>query len=88
MTTLGDFQYIGGYQDLCEGYREYIRGVFSTLQGYQKYKEDVLYYLLTNWLSYLYGRIPSPRPNVIPDRREGITRAAGFGFACIDTQAS
>ena len=46
------------------------------------------YYLLTNWLAYLYGRIQSPRPDVMPDRREGITRAAGFVFACIDTQAS
>ena len=47
-----------------------------------------LYYLLTNWLAYLYGGIQSPRPDVMPDRREGITRAAGFVFACIDTQAS
>ena len=47
-----------------------------------------LFYLLTNWLAYLYGRIQSPRPHVMPDRREGITRAAGFGFVCIDTQAS
>ena len=47
-----------------------------------------LSYLLTNWFAYLYGRIQSPRPDVMPDRREGITRAAGFGFACIDTQAS
>ena len=46
------------------------------------------YYLLTNWLAYLYERIQNPRPDVMPDRREGITRAAGFGFACIDTQAS
>ena len=46
------------------------------------------YYLLTNWLAYLYGRIQSPRLDVMPDRREGITRAAGFVFACIDTQAS
>ena len=46
------------------------------------------FYLLTNWLAYLYGRIQSPRPDVMPDRREGITRAAGFVFACIDTQAS
>ena len=38
----------------------------------------VQFYLLTNWLAYLYGRIQSPRPDV----------AAGFGFACIDTQAS
>ena len=45
-------------------------------------------YLLTNWLAYLYGRIQSPRPDVMPDRREGITRVAGFVFACIDTQAS
>ena len=45
-------------------------------------------YLLTNWLAYLYGRIQSPRPDVMPDRREGITRAAGFVLACIDTQAS
>ena len=41
----------------------------------------IFYYLLTNWLAYLYGRIQSPRPDVMPDRR-------GFGFACIDTQAS
>ena len=46
------------------------------------------YYLLTNWLAYLYGRIQSPRPDVMPDRREGITRAAGFVFACMATQAS
>ena len=46
------------------------------------------YYLLTNWLAYLYERIQSPRPDVMPDRREGITRATGFVFACIDTQAS
>ena len=45
-------------------------------------------YLLTNWLAYLYGRIQSPRPDVMPDRREGITRAAGFVFSRIDTQAS
>ena len=51
-------------------------------------EEKVQYYLLTNWLEYLYGRIQSPRPDVMPDRREGITRAAGFVFACIDTQAS
>ena len=44
--------------------------------------------LLTNWLAYLYERIQSPRPDVMPDRKEGITRAAGFVFACIDTQAS
>ena len=50
--------------------------------------ELLLFYLLTNWLAYLYGRIKSPRPDVMPDRREGITRAAGFVFACIDTQAS
>ena len=46
------------------------------------------YYLLTDWLACLYGRIQSPRPDVMSDRREGITRAAGYGFACIDTQAS
>ena len=31
-----------------------------------------LFYLLTNWLAYLYGRIQSPRPDVMPDRREDI----------------
>ena len=51
-------------------------------------RTECLYYLLTNWLAYLYGRIQSPRPDVMPDRREGITRAAGFVFACIDTQTS
>ena len=46
-------------------------------------------YLLTNWLEYLYGRIQSPKPDVMPDRREDIMRAAGFEFACIeDMQAS
>ena len=44
-----------------------------------------LFYLLTNGFAYLYGRIQSPRPDVMPDRREGITRAAGFVFACIDS---
>ena len=50
--------------------------------------QHVFYYLLTNWFAYQYGRIQSPRPDVMPDRREGITRAAGFVFACIDTQTS
>ena len=50
--------------------------------------DQTFYYLLTNWLAYLYGRIQSPRPDVMPDRREGITRAVGFVFACIDTQTS
>ena len=44
---------------------------------------DSLYYLLTNWFAYLYGRIQSPRPDVMPDRRKGITKATGFVFACI-----
>ena len=26
-------------------------------------------YLLTNWLAYLYGRIQSPSPDVMPDER-------------------
>ena len=29
----------------------------------------VQYYLLTNWLAYLYGRMESPRPDVMPDQR-------------------
>ena len=36
-------------------------------------------YLHTNWLAYLYGRIQSPGPDVIPNQWEGITRAASFG---------
>ena len=59
-----------------------IRKHFS--HGHVSYK----YYLLANWLAYLYGRISSQRPDVMPDQREGITWAAGFGFACTDTQAS
>ena len=51
-------------------------------------KIGIKLYLLTNWFAYLYGRIQSPRPDVMPDRREGITRAAGFVFACIDMQTS
>ena len=46
------------------------------------------FYLLTNWFAYLYGRIQSPRPDVMPNRREGVTRATGFVFACIDMQTS
>ena len=50
------------------------------------------YYLLINWLAYLYGQIQSPRPDVIARPKggynEGITRAAGFVFARTDTQAS
>ena len=56
--------------------------------GAFKSKNGKKYYLLTNWLACLYGRIQSPRPDVMPDRREGIKRAAGFVFACTDTQAS
>ena len=58
------------------------------LTFFERQSVSVLSYLLTNWLVYLYGRIQSPRPDVMPDRREGITRAAGFVFACIDTKAS
>ena len=36
----------------------------------------------------LYGRIQTPRPDVIPHRIEGVMRATGFGFARIDRQAS
>ena len=36
------------------------------------------YYRLTNWLMFLCGQIQSPRPDVMPDRREGIARAEGF----------
>ena len=72
-----------------------MQSTYSTVENMQ-YNEEVvvsiehlqyseaLYYLLTNWLAYLYGRIQSPRPDVMPDRREVITRAAGFVFACID----
>ena len=43
----------------------------------------------SNWLAYLYGQAnPKPRPDVMPKRRKGIMRAAGFGFTRIDTQAS
>ena len=45
-------------------------------------------YLLTNWFAYLYGQIQSLRPDVMPDHREGVMRATGFGFARIDMQAS
>ena len=63
----------------------------ASLQGLTKRSggfETIKLYLLTNWFAYLYGRIQSPRPDVMPDRREGITRAAGFVFACINTQTS
>ena len=38
----------------------------------------VLSYLLTNWLAYLYGRIQSPRPDVMPDRRGGHYEGRGL----------
>ena len=47
-----------------------------------------LYYRLTNWLMFLCGQIQSPRPDVMPDRREGIARAEGFVTARIETSAS
>ena len=43
---------------------------------------------LTNWLMFLCGQIQSPRPDVMPDRREGIARAEGFVTARIETSAS
>ena len=45
-------------------------------------------YHLTNWLMFLCGQIQSPRPNVMPDRREGIVRAEGFVAARIETSVS
>ena len=46
------------------------------------------YYRLTNWLMFLCGQIQSPRPDVMPDRREGIARAEGFVAARIETSVS
>ena len=63
-------------------------GEIAPLMPISSCAEPELFYLLTNWLVYLYGQIQSPRPDVMPDLREGITRVAGFGFACIDMQAS
>ena len=40
-------------------------------------------YYLTNWFAYLIRANTKPKAR----RGEGITRAAGFEFACIDTQA-
>ena len=45
-------------------------------------------YRLTNWLMFLCGQIQSPRPDVMPDRREGIVRAEGFVAARIETSVS
>ena len=45
--------------------------------------ECVVYYFLTDWLAYPYGRMQSPSPDVMPNRSQGITRAARFGFAGI-----
>ena len=49
---------------------------------------EVYYYRLTNWLMFLCGQIQSPRPDVMPDQREGIARAEGFVSARIETSAS
>ena len=72
-----------------QGFSATYNAIDAPSQPPGKYIKHQLYYLLTDWLAYLIGRIQSPRPDVMPDRREGITtRAAGFGFARIDTQAS
>ena len=56
---------------------------------YWQHTSPIFYHLLTNWLAYFYtGEHKFPNPDVMPDRREGTMRAAGFGFARIDTQAS
>ena len=47
---------------------------FGLFQGYSLGYS----YLLTNWFAYLYGRIQSPRPDVMPDRREGKKGAGKF----------
>ena len=48
----------------------------------------ILSYRLTNWLMFLCRQIQSPRPDVMPDRRQGIARAEGFVAACIETSVS
>ena len=74
---------------LHDGYYIDIKQQYCLIRGREDIHQGITkYYLLTDWLAYLYGRVQSPRPDVMPDRREGITRAEGFGFACIDTQAS
>ena len=47
------------------------------------------WFCTTPLLAYLYGRLQSTRsrPDVMPERREGIMRAADFGVAHVDTQA-
>ena len=46
-----------------------------------------LEYRLTNWM-FLCGQVQSPRPDVMPDRIEGIARAEGFVAARIETSSS
>ena len=35
-------------------------------------------YRLTDWLLFLCGQMQRPRPDVMPDRKEGIARVEGF----------
>ena len=49
---------------------------------------SIQFYRLTNWMMFLCGQIQSPRPDVMPDRREGIARAEGFVAARIETSSS
>ena len=69
------------YTEKCKA-----RGLYEGPRDlYFSYRQSSqLLYLLTNWLAYLYRRIQNRRPDIMRDRREGITRAAGFGFACIE----
>ena len=78
LSPLNSFVSHGNYKAMCS----------VIIKETGKHVDVGLFYLLTDWLAYLYRRIRSPKPDVMPDRREGITRAAGFGFACIDTLAS
>ena len=51
-------------------------------------KSNKNFYRLTNWLMFLCWQIQSPRPDVMPDRREGIARAEGFLAARTETSPS
>ena len=60
----------------------------NTAQRPWSAKDPDQLYRLTNWLMFLCGQIQSPRPDVMPDRREGIARAEGFVSARIETSVS
>ena len=65
-----------------------IKQAMLKLQPFPLQINNEISYRLTNWMMFLCGQIQSPRPDVMPDRREGIARAEGFVASRTETSSS